>query len=88
MFPLFLLLLERLATGKVFTRRFWTLPRPQNWFSVLLVRRDFWWKAHFRVSREIFRKIVEIVRTVMATQDNRFRPATSLEVKVPAAYGV
>ena len=68
-------------------RRFWVLPRPQHWFDVLLARRDLdsEWSKHFRVNRNSFMKIVEIVRPYMTTRDNNFRDATTVERKVAAA---
>ena len=87
LYPTYLWIMDRLASREIAERRFWSLPRPQNWFSVLMSRRDldFWWKDHFRVSRRTFMSIVEIVRPFMTTQDNNFRPATLVEKKVAAA---
>ena len=85
--PTYIMLLDRFASREVSTRRFWSLPRPQNWFSVLLLRRDldFWWRQNFRVNRDTFMNIVEIVRPSMTTEDNNFRTATPIEKKVAAA---
>ena len=79
--PTYLLIAEKLASREVVERRFWALPRPQNWFDVLLGRRelDFWWKQNFRVNRSTFMRIVELVRPYMTTQDNNFRRATSVD---------
>ena len=71
-YPTYVMILDRLASREVSNRRFWALPRPQNWFSVLLLRQDldFWWKQNFRVNRETFMRIVDIVRPHMTTRDS------------------
>ena len=65
-------LLLRLALRKHAERQFWMLPRPQKWFENLLVSRnlDLLWKANFRINRETFMKIVEIVRPYITSIDN------------------
>ena len=86
-FPLFTVILDCLSVREISIRRFWELPRPQNWFQLLLDRPDldFWWREHFRVNRGTFTKIIEIARPHMQTEDSRFRRATSVEKKVAAA---
>ena len=88
--PTYIMLLDRFASREVSTRRFWSLPRPQNWFSVLLLRRDldFWWRQNFRVNRDTFMNIVEIVRPYMTTEDNNFRTATPIEKRSQQHCGV
>ena len=75
------------STREAANRRYWTLPRPQGWFDLLLARRDldWWWKDHFRVNRDTFMKIVEMVRPFMTTRSNNFRNSTPIEKKVAAA---
>ena len=86
-FPLFTVILDCLSVREISIRRFWELPRPQNWFQLLLDRPDLdsWWREHFRVNRGTFTKIVEIARPHMQTEDSRLRRATSVEKKVAAA---
>ena len=80
-------LLLRLALRKHAERQFWVLSRPQKWFENLLVSRnlDLLWKANFRINRETFMKIVEIVRPYMTSIDNNFRRGALVETKVAAA---
>ena len=75
-----------LASREPSNRKFWTLPRPQYWFDVILERRelDTEWPKHFRISRETFMRIVEIVSPELSTQNN-FREATPVVKKVAAA---
>ena len=79
--------LSYLSAREPTERKFWLLPRPQYWFETMLERRDldYMWAANFRVNRQTFMKIVEIVRPHMTTQDNTFRQTTIVEKKVAAA---
>ena len=45
-------------------RRAWLWPRPQNWFRSLLANPalNFLWKEHFRVTRETFEYLCDLVR--------------------------
>ena len=56
-------------------RRAWLWPRPQNWFRSLLPSRDldFLWKEHFRVTRETFEYLCDLVRVNLRKQLTRFR---------------
>ena len=80
-------ILSFFATRDSGVRRFWVIPRPQHWFDMLLSRRDLdsEWPKHFRMSRQTFMKLVEIVGPQMTGQDSRFRSATPVEKKVAAA---
>ena len=40
LYPTYMMILDRLSSREVTTRQFWTLPRRQNWFSILMERRD------------------------------------------------
>ena len=77
-------ILSFLPTRDSGVRRFWVIPRPQHWFDMLLSRRDLdsEWPKHFRMSRQTFMKLVEIVGPQMTGQDSRFRSATPVEKKV------
>ena len=84
----YLEVLRLLGTRESADRRFWELPRPDEiWFDVLLRRRDldYCWKEHFRVNRSTFMKIVDLVRPHMETKNTNYRPACMLEKKVAAA---
>ena len=80
-------LLTTVYTKQSVDRRFWVLPRPQNWFENLLRDRrlDFWWSEHLRVTRDTFFCIVETARPYMTTKDNKFRKCTRIETKVASA---
>ena len=45
-------------------RRAWVWPRPQNWFRHLIASPglNFMWKEHFRVTRETFEYLCDLVR--------------------------
>ena len=79
--------LKTLVVRQLSVRRFWSLPRPQQWFDMLLSRRDldFWWKEHFRINRNTFMAISDLVRPYMTTENNNFRLAVPVEKKVAAA---
>lgn len=68
-------------------RRIWAWPRPQNWFQILLERpeMDSLWKMHFRISRNTFEAVCDLVRTDLQKQDTRMRRATTVEKKVAVA---
>ena len=58
-------------------RRAWVWPRPQNWFKKLLASPalNFLWKEHFRVTRETFEYLCDLVR---ATCKSRTQDSESL----------
>lgn len=68
-------------------RRAWLWPRPQKWFRSLLASRDldFLWKEHFRVTRETFEYLCDLVRVNLAKQHTRFRSPVSVEERVGLA---
>ena len=65
-------------------RRAWVWPRPQNWFKNLLASPalDFLWKEHFRVTRETFEFLCDLVRVKLQKQQTRFRSKQSSEMCV------
>ena len=68
-------------------RRAWVWPRPQNWFKNLLASPalDFLWKEHFRVTRETFEFLCDLVRVKLQKQQTRFRVPVSVEERVGLA---
>ena len=58
-------------------RRAWVFPRPQNWFQQLLNNNalDHWWKENFRVSRDTFEYIFQLVGPALQRQNTRMRDA-------------
>lgn len=56
-------------------RRAWVWPRSQNWFKNVLASPalDFLWKEHFRVTREAFESLCDLVRVKLQKQQTRFR---------------
>ena len=68
-----LFLLKRLARRQRLrcrARRAWVWPRPQNYFEELLLNHeiDHQWKEHFRVTRDTFRFICQILSTPKKTK--------------------
>ena len=68
-------------------RRAWLWPRPQNWFRTLLANPalNFLWKEHFRVTRETFEYLCDLVRVDLQKQHTRFRSPVSVEERVGLA---
>ena len=68
-------------------RRAWVWPRLQNWFKNLLASPalDFLWKEHFRVTRETFEFLCNLVRVKLQKQQARFRVPVSVEERVGLA---
>ena len=68
-------------------RRAGVWPRPQNWFKKLLASPalNFLWKEHFRVTRETFEYLCDLVRANLQKQDTRFRVPVSVEERVGLA---
>ena len=66
-------------------RRAWVFPRPQNWFQELLNNNalDHWWKENFRVSRDTFEYICQLVGPALQRQNTRMRDA----IPVPKCVG-
>ena len=65
-------------------RRAWVRPRPQNWFKTLLASPalNFLWKKHFKVTRETFEYLCDLVRANLQKQHTRFRVPVSSEERV------
>ena len=68
-------------------RRAWVWPRPQNWFKNLLASPalNFLWKEHFRVTRETFEYLCDLVRAKLQKQHTRFQVPVSVEERVGLA---
>lgn len=68
-------------------RRAWLWPRPQNWFCTLLANPalNFLCKEHFRVTRETFEYLCDLVRVDLQKQHTRFRSSVSMEEGVGLA---
>ena len=68
-------------------RRAWVRPRPQNWFKTLLASPalNFLWKKHFKVTRETFEYLCDLVRANLQKQHTRFRVPVSSEKRVGLA---
>ena len=68
-------------------RRAWVWPRPQNWFRHLIASPglNFMWKEHFRVTRETFEYLCDLVRVKLQKQHTRFRVPISVEERVGLA---
>ena len=65
-------------------RRAWAWPRNQNWFELLLREPslDSCWQEHFRVKRQTFEFLCDLLRTDLQRQDTRMRKATCVEKKI------
>ncbi|CAH3165783.1 unnamed protein product, partial [Porites lobata] len=68
-------------------RRAWVFPRPQNWFQELLNNNalDHWWKENFRVSRDTFEYICQLVGPALQRQNTRMRDAIPVPKRVGAS---
>jgi len=65
----------------------WVLPRPQYWFEDMLQNqyRNDLWHEHFRVSRDTFNFICNLVRPDLVRQNTNMRQAVSVEKRVAVA---
>ena len=65
-------------------RRAWAWPRNQKWFDLLLADRslDSQWPEHFRISRQTFEYLCDLLRPDLQRQDTRMRKATTVEKQV------
>ena len=63
-------------------RRVWVFPRPQNWFQQLLNNNalDHWWKENFRVSRDTFEYICQLVGPALQRQNTSDQSDLVLQV--------
>ena len=68
-------------------RRAWVWPHPQNLFKNLLASPalNFLWKEHFRVTRETFEYLCDLVRANLQKQHTRFGVPVSVEERVGLA---
>lgn len=82
-----MLMQRQLNQGRRYQRRFWTVPRPQLWFDDMLQNRneDRFWREHFRISRNTFQFICNLVRPELTRQDTTMRQAIAVEKRVAVA---
>ena len=69
-------------------KRAWVLPRPQNWFCLLIAHAalHFLWKEHFPVTHETFEYLCDPVRADLQKQQTRMRAPISVEERVSLAF--
>ena len=69
-------------------RKVWAWPRPQNWFYVMLASppMNVLWTPNFRMERETFDELCQILRGDLTRQEKRLRKPVSVEKRV--AVGV
>ena len=79
-----LMLFRQMSQNVPRRRRAWAWPRPQNWFRSLLANPalNLLWKEHFRVTRETFDYLCDLVRVNLQKQHTRFRDRVSVEERV------
>ena len=67
--------------------RAWVFPRPQNWFQQLLNSNalDHWWKENFKVSRDTFEYICQLVGPALQRQNTGMRDAIPVPKRVGAS---
>ena len=65
----------------------WVFPQPQNWFQQLLNSNtlDHWWKENFRVSRDTFEYICQLVGLALQRQNTGMRDAIPVQKRVGAS---
>ena len=65
----------------------WVLARPQFWFENMVLNQyeDNLWREHFRVSRETFRYICDLVGHHLVRQDTNMRRAIPVQKRVGVA---
>ena len=65
----------------------WVYPRPQHWFGEMLQNNymNHLWREHFRISRQTFDFICNLVRPDLTRQDTVMRRAVSVEKRVAVA---
>jgi len=67
-------------------RRPWVFPRPQNWSQQLLNNSlNHWWKENFRVVRDTFEYICQLVGPALQQQNTRMRDAIPVPKRVGAS---
>ena len=70
-------------------RAAWVYPRPQGWFEEMYQNPVFstLWKNDFRVTKETFDYICQLVGPDLSRQNTRFRKAVALNKRVAIALG-
>ena len=70
-------------------RAAWVYPRPQGWFEEMYENPVFstLWKNDFRVTKETFDYICQLVGPDLSRQNTRFRKAVALNKRVAIALG-
>ena len=65
----------------------WVLERSQFWFGHLVLSHyeNNIWREHFRISRQSFRFVCDLVRPKLARQDTNMRRAIPVEKRVAVA---
>jgi len=65
----------------------WVLERPQFWFELMLLNQyaNNIWQEHFRISRQTFQFICNLVRPHLVQQDTNMRRANLVEKRVAVA---
>ena len=65
----------------------WVLERPQFWFEHMLLNQyaNNIWREHFRISRQTFQFICNLVRPHLVRQDTNMRRAIPVEKRVAVA---
>ena len=70
-------------------RRAWLWPRPQNWLRSLLANPElnFLWKEHFRVTRETFEYLCDLVRVTLQSNTQGFDLQSAWKKELVLHYG-
>ena len=65
----------------------WVYPRPQFWFEHMLANQheDRLWQEHFRMTRQTFEYICQLVGPDMARQDTNMRKSIPIRKRVAMA---
>ena len=81
------LFMVRMA-AQINQRQWWMLPRPQlGWFEVIFgdERQSGYWKEHFRMRKETFLRLVDLVTPEILKRDTYFREAIPAHKRVAIA---
>ena len=70
-----------------FGRQFWMIPRPRFWFEEVWQNAalNMYWHRHFRMRKETFKEIVQLVGPQMQRQDTQLRSAIPIQKHVAIA---
>ena len=70
-----------------FGRQFWMIPRPQFWFEEVWRNAvlDMYWHRYFRMRKETFEGIVQLVSPQVQRQDTQLRSAIPIQKCVAIA---